>query len=304
METREWALVTYTILSQMAIGSFLVLGAIHFWAQRRAGEAEADRLSDRALLAIGPVLVLGVLASLLHLGNPMNAYRAITNFGSSWLSREIFFTMAFTGVGFVFAIMQWRKIATPTIRMAVAAAAAIIGVASVYSMSHIYMLPNQPSWNTAATPLSFFATTLLLGSLAIGVALSVNYSYIKSRKEAAVDVQANLLRESLRWIAVAAIVVLGFELVVVSASLVNFGSGDAADSLVNIANDYNVLFILRIGLVFLGAGVFAFFLYRTASVLGQERVLFALIYGAFALVLIAEVMGRYLFYASHIKIGF
>jgi anaerobic dimethyl sulfoxide reductase subunit C (anchor subunit) len=304
METREWALVTYTILSQMAIGSFLVLGAIHFWAQRRAGEAEADRLSDRALLAIGPVLVLGVLASLLHLGNPMNAYRAITNFGSSWLSREIFFTMAFTGVGFVFAIMQWRKIATPTIRVAVAVAAAIIGVASVYSMSHIYMLPNQPSWNTAATPLSFFATTLLLGSLAIGVALSVNYSYIKSRKEAAVDVQANLLRESLRWIAVAAIVVLGFELVVVSASLVNFGSGDAADSLVNIANDYNVLFILRIGLVFLGAGVFAFFLYRTASVLGQERVLFALIYGAFALVLIAEVMGRYLFYASHIKIGF
>ncbi len=304
METREWALVTYTILSQMAVGSFLVLGAVHFLAQRRAGEQEADRLSDRALLAIGPVLVLGVLASLLHLGNPANAYRAISNIGSSWLSREIFFTMAFTVVGFVFAIMQWRKIATPSIRTAVAAVAALIGVVAIYSMSHIYMLPNQPSWNSAATPLSFFATTLLLGSLAIGVALSANYSYLKSRKVAALDVQANLLREALRWIAVAAIIVLGFELVVIAASLIYFGSGDAAASLVNIADDYNMLFILRVSLVFLGAGVFAFFLYRTTSVLGQERVLFALVYGAFALVLIAEVMGRYLFYASHIKIGF
>lgn len=87
MDMREWALVAFTILAQMAVGSFLVLGVVHFLAQRKAGEAEADRLSDRALLAIGPVLVLGMIASLLHLGTPLSAYRAVTNVGTSWLSR-------------------------------------------------------------------------------------------------------------------------------------------------------------------------------------------------------------------------
>jgi len=47
----------------------LILGIVHFFAARQWGEAEADRLSDRALLAIGPVLVLGTIASLFHLGN-------------------------------------------------------------------------------------------------------------------------------------------------------------------------------------------------------------------------------------------
>ena len=90
MNTHDWALVAFTIMAQMSVGSFVVLGIVHFFAARRAGPAEADRLSDRALLIIGPVMVLGMLASFFHLGNPINAYNAIGNIGSSWLSREIF----------------------------------------------------------------------------------------------------------------------------------------------------------------------------------------------------------------------
>ena len=63
MQTAEWALVIYTILIQMAVGAFLILGAMHVLAYRKAGAEEADRLSDRALYAIGPVVVIGVLAS-------------------------------------------------------------------------------------------------------------------------------------------------------------------------------------------------------------------------------------------------
>ena len=56
MEVREWALITFSILAQMSVGSFIVLGAVHYFAQRKSGEKQADELSDRALLAIGPVL--------------------------------------------------------------------------------------------------------------------------------------------------------------------------------------------------------------------------------------------------------
>ena len=110
MSIREWALILFTILGQMSVGAFLVLGLVHFFAERKAGTAEADRLSDRALLAIGPVLVLGMLASLFHLGNPLNAYRAVANVGTSWLSREILSGVIFAVLGGLFAIMQWRKI--------------------------------------------------------------------------------------------------------------------------------------------------------------------------------------------------
>lgn len=304
MNTSEWALVVFTILAQMAVGSFVVLGVVHFFVTRKAGAEEADRMSDRALLAIGPVLVLGLMASFFHLGNPLNAYNAIGNLGSSWLSREILFGVLFAGVGFLFAIMQWRKLATASTRIAVAGVAAVIGVALVYSMARVYMLPNQPTWNSVTTPLSFFTTTLLLGALATGAAYAVNYTYLKVRGDKGLGVQSDLLRDALRWIAIVSVLLVGVQLVLVSASLINQASNEAVASVTQIAEDYGAIYILRIALVFIGAGVFAFFLYRYAATgTGKEEALAWLVYGAFALVLVAEVLGRYLFYATHFKIG-
>lgn len=304
MDTREWALVAYTILTQMAVGSFVVLGLVYWLSRRKSSVEQADRLSTYALLAIGPVLVLGIIASLFHLENPMNAFRALSNIGSSWLSREIGFTVAFAILGAVFAVMQWRRLSTPDIRNGLAAVTALFGLGLVYSMAQVYMLPNQPSWDMATTPLGFLTTTLLLGTLAIGAALSLTYAVLRSRQEADLQVQNQLLREALRWIAVGSIVLLGLQLVIVAAGLIDMAAGEASASVVKLAEDYDALFVLRLGLVFVGAGIFAFFLYKAAASAGQERVLALLVYGAFALVLVAEVLGRYLFYATHVKIGF
>ena len=70
MRTSEWPLVAFTLLTQVSVGSFLVLGVVHGYALRRKGMAQANRLSDLALLSILPVLGLAMLASLLHLGSP------------------------------------------------------------------------------------------------------------------------------------------------------------------------------------------------------------------------------------------
>ena len=99
MNVREFALITFSILAQLSVGSFLVLGVVHFFALRKAGEAEADRLSDRALIAIWLTLLLGLAASLFHLGNPLNAWRAVGNLGTSWLSREIASGVVFAALG-------------------------------------------------------------------------------------------------------------------------------------------------------------------------------------------------------------
>jgi anaerobic dimethyl sulfoxide reductase subunit C (anchor subunit) len=305
MNVREWALVTFTILAQMSVGAFWVLGIVHFYATRKAGVEEADRMSDRALLAIIPVLALGMLASLLHLGSPLSAYKAVSNLDSSWLSREILFGVLFAISGALFAFLQWRKIGTFGMRNVVAWIAALLGLGLVTSMSNVYLLGSQPAWNTLATPISFFVTTLLLGALAMGVAFVWNYARVQKTDPGCADVQCELMRTTLRWIAVACVALLGIELVVLPVYLgfLAMGNSAALASLRMMFSSFGLLFALRIVLVFVGAGVLGVFLYQNASSAGQEKMLGGITYSAFVLVLAAEVMGRFLFYTTHHGIG-
>jgi anaerobic dimethyl sulfoxide reductase subunit C (anchor subunit) len=305
MNVHDWALIAFTILVQMSVGSMWVLGITHFFASGKYGMEEADRLSDRALVAIVPVIALGFLASLLHLGNPINAYRAVAHLGTSWLSREIFFGVTFAVLATAFAFLQWRKIGTFGVRNVIAWLAALVGLVLIYSMSNVYLLPTQPAWNSLATPVSFFATTFLLGTLAMGAAFVANYAYMRRGQAAGVEKQSALLRETLRWIAIAAIALLGVEMVVLPLYLAMLAGGGAAGlaSIQLMAGSFGWVLALRVVLAFVGAGVFAMFLYQNAMSTGQEKVLSNIAYAAFIILFVAEVLGRFLFYATHIRIG-
>ena len=305
MNTREWALIAFTILNQMAVGAFLVLGIVHTYAARKKGMDQADRLSDRALFMILPLVGLALIASLFHLGNPINAPHAITNLATSWLSREILSDVIFAGLALVFTFMQWRKIGSFTTRNIIAWITVIEGLGLVYVMSSAYMLPTEPSWNTIATPVAFYSTTFLLGSLAMGVAFVANYSYIQRRDPGCASDQCELMRDAVRGIAVAAMVFLGVELVSIPLYVTALASGGQAGqaSARLMIGPFSTVFALRLILGFVGAGVFAMFLYRNAVSAGREKTLGYLAYGAFALVLVAEVLGRFLFYATRVRIG-
>ena len=303
MNVREWALVTFSVLAQMSVGSFLVLLAVRYFAARKAGSEEADRLSDRALLAIWPVLGLGLLASLLHLGSPLSAYKAVSNVGTSWLSREILCGVLFAVAGFGYALMQWRKIGSSALRNVVAVIAAVTGVALVFSMSQIYQIPTRPAWNLVTTPLSFFVTTLLLGVVAMGAAFVANYAYVQRKNPSCATVQCSLMRGTLRWLAIASIVLLGCQFVILPLGLALMSAGGAAASVGLMVGEFGLLFVLRLTLVFLGAGILGIFLYKEAEREGREQLLSTHAYVAFALVLTAEVLGRFLFYVTAGKFG-
>jgi anaerobic dimethyl sulfoxide reductase subunit C (anchor subunit) len=305
MNAREWALITFTILTQMSVGSFLVLGIVHYYANRKAGMKEADRLSDYALLAIVVTFGLALLASLLHLGNPLNAPRAVTHLATSWLSREILFGVLFAVLAVVFAFMQWRKIASFAVRNVIAWIAAIVGLVLVYVESQVYMLPTEPSWNSLATPVTFFVTSLLLGSLAMGAAFVTNYAYLQRKDPKEAKVQSELLRGSLRGIAVASVVLLGVEFVVVPIYVAYLATGSAAAvaSAKLMIGPFGLVFVLRLLFAFVGAGIFGVFLYQITQAAGKEKTLGYLAYSAFVLVLVAEVLGRFLFYATRVRIG-
>jgi len=294
MDAREWALIIFTVLFQMAVGTFVVLGIVHFFAARKHGEQEADKLSDRTLLAIGPLLVVGILASMLHLGNPLKSYTAVVNFATSWLSREIFLTVVFFVLGGLFAIMQWRKMSSSGVRNVIALVAAVMGLVGVYAMSKIYMIPAQPSWNTWYTSVFFFATTFLLGALAVGAAYAVNYAVLSKKDPEQSAAQLDILRNSLRWIAVAAVVILGVQLVAYPLyfAFLAGGAPAAVASVQRRVSEFGTMFALRLVLAFVGAGILALFLYQNAASEKKEKVLGTLAVTAFVLVLAAEVIAR------------
>lgn len=297
----EWSLLVFTILAQMAVGSFLVLCVVRALAGKFATQ-ELDRLTDWPFLALGAIMVVALVASLFHLGNPLNAPRAVTNLGSSWVSREILCAVLFTAVAGIFELAQWRKIASPGLRNVVAWIAVVIGLALVFVMGKAYMLPTVPVWDTVLTPVSFFTTALLLGVVAMGAALVANLAY--NQKKAASDSQALLVRSALRWLALAAMILLGVEFVVAPFYVANLVAHPPSMlGGITLAGSYGILFAVRLFLVFAGAGVLGMFVYQFALLPSRQKVLGNLAYAVFGLVLVSEVVGRLIFYASRLRIG-
>jgi len=304
MDLHTWALILFTLLGQMAVGAFLVLGVVHTVALRHHESALVDRLTDRSLLAIGPVLVLAFIASLFHLGSPTIAFRAVTNVETSWLAREIVTGVAFLVLGGAFALLQWRKIGSFAARRTLAVVAAIVGVAFVLSMAAIYMLPTQPAWNTAATPIAFLATALLLGTLAVGVAFIASYAYLRRHDDERVEALTGLLQRSLRWLGVGAVALVAVQLVTVPlhVAALSAAGGAAADSAAQMLQGGGLVLGLRLVLAVAGAAIVGALVLRSFREPLPVRTMSAVVPAAFGVVLISELLGRYLFYAANVPI--
>jgi anaerobic dimethyl sulfoxide reductase subunit B (iron-sulfur subunit) len=154
---REWSLVCFTLMIQMAAGLAICLGAARWWLSR-AGDGET--LSE--LHSVGMPLVAAITAaaiglSLLHLGRPSQMLRASTNLRSSWLSREILLVGLFLFLG-LWALLPFGAVARDWLLPAG-------GLLLIGGMARVYMLRTVPVWNRATTPLIFLGTGLLLGGL-------------------------------------------------------------------------------------------------------------------------------------------
>jgi anaerobic dimethyl sulfoxide reductase subunit C len=301
----ELPLVIFTIIAQMSVGSFVVLGLIHLFGVRTDREV-IDRVSDPALYAIGPILVLGLLASMMHLGTPIRAINALRHLDSSWLSREIFFGLLFATIGGAFAFSQWFKWLTPRLRQCLAGLAALVGLALIGSMTMVYMLPTVPAWDSWATPFRFFATTFLLGSLAVGAALVVTADLRRRRRAVGDEASNRVVMSALRGIAIAAIAMLGVEFVVLPlylGKLATDGSAAATASSGALVTTYGGYAVVQLVLVFLGVALLGVFLSRLAKRFSPARMLAMAPVAAFVLVFAGEIIGRMLFYASYARVG-
>jgi DMSO reductase anchor subunit len=138
-EDPHWPLVWLTLLTQAAVGA----------------SATASSGSSRAIAAVAALAALG--ASLLHLGRPAHAWKALRNLRRSWLSREV----ALFGA--------YGALATVTVLLPLLAPVTVgVGAAGVYASGRLYVVPGRPAWHTPLTIVRFGATALAVGPLLTG----------------------------------------------------------------------------------------------------------------------------------------
>lgn len=298
MDTREWALLAFTILGQTAAGLMIVLMIVRTFIAAKAGGELADHLTKLPLFLVVPIMAVAFIASLFHLGSPLHIVRAVPNIGSSWLSREVVFAVIFMVFAAIYTFLQWRKVGGESLRVVMGWISAVIAAVYIYAMGMVYMIATQPAWNTLATPLTFIAGSLLIGALGTAAGLVAGLAGLKKE-------EAKVAHTALQGLAISAIVLLGIEFIAMPIYLAYLASqgGAALQSLNMMVGSYGVVFFFRLLLLFGGAGVMAAYLYRNASVAEKEKTLATLAYSAFALALVGEVLGRFIFYATHYRIG-
>jgi anaerobic dimethyl sulfoxide reductase subunit C (anchor subunit) len=156
---REWSLVIFTIAIQLSWG--LALTATWFDGKVRPSHGPVMRPVG---LAIFPLAALGFIASLLHLGHPLSAWKSFLNLGSSRLSLEVLLTSLFALAAAVHSYSWWKGKTKHRFLMGVTVS--VLGLTAVISSATIYLVPTQPAWNSGWVPLSFLGTALVLGGFA------------------------------------------------------------------------------------------------------------------------------------------
>lgn len=152
------SVIIFTTLSGLGFGLLVFLGL---------GMPDVTGMTAFIFFAIAYVLAVGGLAaSTFHLGHPERAWKAFSQWRSSWLSREgicavaALLVMAIYGAGLVFA-----DTALPVIGWIGAA----LSLATVFTTSMIYaQMKTVPRWHIPWTPAYFLTLSLAGGALLAG----------------------------------------------------------------------------------------------------------------------------------------
>ena len=170
----ETSLVVFTLLAQFVVGTFLSLWSFPLLTSAAAGLANSLAGPIQAILVgITALLAAGLGISTAHLGKPWRCYRSLNNLRYSWVSREILAMGLFFGSLALFTGLTLLGFSSPWIHWGLGFVVAMCGVASIFTMSKIYMIPARPFWNHAHTWVSFYASAFVLGPCLLGAVLGL-----------------------------------------------------------------------------------------------------------------------------------
>jgi DMSO reductase anchor subunit len=158
-----FSVIVFTVASGAGYGLLWLLG-VHLW---NGHFPDSDGLKLSAL-ALGFVLVsLGLLASTLHLGHPERAWRAFSQWRSSWLSREAVAALVAYLPMLSLAWLLWRG-GDPMLVGRVGLAMSTAALLTVFCTARIYTsLKPVPAWHNGWVLPGFLLLGLYSGGLAL-----------------------------------------------------------------------------------------------------------------------------------------
>lgn len=154
-------LTVMLLLTQMSAGTFLI-NAIAAWL----GAVGVEEVGIVSLVA-WVVGLTGIALSVLHLGQPLKAWRAFLGWRRSWLSREIIAFGLFANLG-ACTMAAWWFGNLMLLRYAITLTA-LAGVLAVYTSVMVYVDTRRPFWSMKLVGGKFFGTMLLLGTALPGI---------------------------------------------------------------------------------------------------------------------------------------
>ena len=281
----EWSLMLFTLLGQMSAGIMLAL-LVAALIKPLDGHSPGIRiLAGRLALA---TMVIALLFSFLHLGSPARAVYALSNMAASWLSREIFFATAFMVILALWVVAMELRYKKPELQLTLHVLAVIAGILMVYSMAMVYVIPTVPVWNSNATILAFFTTMLLLGIPSVLVVLMW--------KEYPLQLQVRMANVS-RILLVLAFAGVFLRFITTWVVWPAAGIEPGAYDIPQVPFSFQ---LLQMGLLVAGTVLLAWWWHRVIS-LKERNISFAA--WAWLFFFIAELKGRYFFYAVYYRLG-
>lgn len=147
----HWPLVWMLVLTQLSVGGFATAQVVD-----RGAAASMAQVTTSFVFGL-----LGLVASIFHLGRPLYAFRAFLGLGTSWLSREILAFGLFAGAASAYTVAALMS--ADAWSRALGMTTSFIGLAAVMCSVMIYVDTRRAYWTFTATALRFLLTVVVLG---------------------------------------------------------------------------------------------------------------------------------------------
>ena len=276
----QLSLVFFTVLAQVAVGTFIALGLFELLAK------PDSKTLNKSFIAVWSVLGVAALASMTHLSQPLRMFNVLIGVGhGSPLSLEIVALTLFGGAGVAFTGMRQFNIA-PALQKIVLVAAMVLGVVFVKAIASVYTLATVPTWDSGWTTFQFMMTAAIAGP--VGAAALMR---LESGDLCVIQVAAD------KALATTGCMLLAVAVAGYAGYLFWLGQLTLSANTFMMADYHLALVMARIALLMAGVLVWA-----VAAMRGSNRNV-ATAASAFAMVVAAELLGRVFFYDVMISAG-
>ncbi|MEE8387752.1 MAG: DmsC/YnfH family molybdoenzyme membrane anchor subunit [Acidiferrobacterales bacterium] len=178
LSSRENPLVWFTLLTQGAVGAFMVLFLASWFGLGGISSTSHPLGFSLMLFGLAALQVFALVLSVMHLGKPSRFYRGFYNLRYSPVSREAAGIVIFLNTLGLYAILSVLPLLfsglpaglIESAREFFAWSALVSGPASIYLMYLAYRIKARPFWDHWQTLTTFMGNTLALGGLFVGIA--------------------------------------------------------------------------------------------------------------------------------------